>query len=138
MKRTTWELNETTHISVYAKDTGRVDTINKFDFHRGAMYLFSGPMSSGKSTLMEILAKVQNINQNLVFYEVKDISLNTLLHLTHSNQVWVVENLYVVNYYLLTTTLSISPKSLALSGVIKLSLSRADLISSTDLFVCLE
>ena len=32
MKRTTWELNETTHISVYAKDTGRVDTINKFDF----------------------------------------------------------------------------------------------------------
>ena len=66
------------------------------------------------------------------------ISLNTLLHLTHSNQVWVVENLYVVNYCLLTTTLSISPKSFALSGVIKLSLSRADLISSTDLFVCLE
>ena len=49
-----------------------------------------------------------------------------------SNQVEVVDKLYIVTYSLFTTTLSIKPKLFALSGVIKLSLSNADLISSTD------
>ena len=45
---------------------------------------------------------------------------------------------YMVCYDLFSTTSSIRPKDLAVSAVIKLSLSKADLISSTDLFVCLE
>jgi len=43
-----------------------------------------------------------------------------------------------VIYSLFSTTLSIRPKLFALSGVIKLSLSNADLISSTDFPVCFE
>ena len=63
---------------------------------------------------------------------------NTLLQLTLLNQVEVVDYLDIVVYSLFSTTLSINPKSFALSGVMKLSLSRADLISSTDFPVCLE
>ena len=44
----------------------------------------------------------------------------------------------LVYYFLFSTTESISPKDLAVSAVIKLSLSKAVLISSTDLPVCLE
>ena len=66
------------------------------------------------------------------------INLNTLLQVSNFNQVEVVEELYVVSYCLLSTTLSIKPKSFAFSGVIKLSLSKEVLISSTDFPVCLE
>ena len=66
------------------------------------------------------------------------INLITLLHVDQSNQAWVVKKLYIVNYSRLTTTLSIKPKSFAFSGVIKLSLSKAVFISSTDLPVCFE
>ena len=66
------------------------------------------------------------------------INFNTLIHLIQTNQVEVVEKLYIVIYSLFSTTLSINPKLFALSGVIKLSLSKADFISSTDLPVCLE
>ena len=45
---------------------------------------------------------------------------------------------YIVFYDLFSTTSSIKPKSLATFAVIKLSLSKADLTSSTDLPVCLE
>ena len=47
-------------------------------------------------------------------------------------------NLDIVYYDLFSTTWSIKPNSFAISGVIKLSLSRAFLISSTDLPVCFE
>ena len=66
------------------------------------------------------------------------ISLSTLLQISYYNQVEVVNKLYVVINYLLSTTLSINPKSFALSGVIKLSLSSALEISSTDFPVCFE
>ena len=45
---------------------------------------------------------------------------------------------HMVFYDLFSTTSSINPKDLADSAVIKLSLSNADLISSTVLPVCLE
>ena len=45
---------------------------------------------------------------------------------------------HMVFYDLFSTTSSINPKDLAESAVIKLSLSNADLISSTVLPVCLE
>ena len=66
------------------------------------------------------------------------INLITLLQESNFNQVEVVKKLYIVSYCLLSTTLSINPNSFAFSGVIKLSLSKATLISSTDLPVCLE
>ena len=66
------------------------------------------------------------------------IDFNTVLQLTLLNQVEVVDYLDIVVYSLFSTTLSINPKSFALSGVMKLSLSNADLISSTDFPVCFE
>ncbi len=45
---------------------------------------------------------------------------------------------HMVFYNLFSTTSSIKPKDFAASAVIKLSLSKADFISSTDLPVCLE
>ena len=50
----------------------------------------------------------------------------------------ILQILYMVCYDLLSTTSSIKPKDLASSAVIKLSLSKAFLISSTDFSVCFE
>jgi len=58
----------------YSKNKSKILSINKFDFHRGAMYLFSGSMGSGKSTLMKVLSKSQSIDNGLVFYEDNDIN----------------------------------------------------------------
>ena len=52
----------------------KVLSINKFDLHRGAMYLFTGFIGSGKSTLMNILSKNKTINDGELFYEDKDIN----------------------------------------------------------------
>ena len=52
----------------------KILSINKFDLHRGAMYLFSGFMGSGKSTLMNILSKNEAINDGELFYEDQDIN----------------------------------------------------------------
>jgi ABC-type cobalamin/Fe3+-siderophores transport system ATPase subunit len=59
---------------IYSKNKSKILNINKFDFHRGAMYLFSGPIGSGKSTLMRILSKNYKIDNGLVFYEDNDIN----------------------------------------------------------------
>ena len=61
-----------------------------------------------------------------------------LLQFRGFNQVYDMMNQYIVNQSLLCTTLSIKPKSFANSGVIKLSLSSAALISSAVLPVCFE
>jgi len=58
----------------YSKNKSKILNINKFDFHRGVMYLFSGSMGSGKSTLMKILSKNHKIDNGLVFYEDNDIN----------------------------------------------------------------
>ena len=58
----------------YSKNKSKILSINKFDFHRGAMYLFSGSMGSGKSTLMKVLSKSQSVDNGLVFYEDNDIN----------------------------------------------------------------
>ena len=58
----------------YTKNKSKILSINKFDFHRGAMYLFTGSMGSGKSTLLNILSKNHNIDNGLVFYEDSDIN----------------------------------------------------------------
>ena len=58
--------------------------------------------------------------------------------MTHTNQVSNITFQYMVFYDLFSTTSSIKPKDTAVSAVIKLSLSKADLISSTDLPVCFE
>lgn len=52
----------------------RILNINKFDFHRGAMYLFNGSTGSGKSILMNIFSKEKSIDKEMFFYEDKDIS----------------------------------------------------------------
>ncbi len=52
----------------------KILNINKFELHRGAMYLFSGFMGSGKSTLMNILANTTKVNSGSVFYEDVDIT----------------------------------------------------------------
>ncbi len=58
----------------YSKNKSKVLSINKFDFHRGAMYLFSGSMGSGKTTLMKVLSKHIKVDNGLVFYENNDIN----------------------------------------------------------------
>ena len=57
----------------FSNKNSKILSINQFEFHRGAMYLFSGSMGSGKSTLMQILAKNKKIDKGLVFYEDNDI-----------------------------------------------------------------
>tara|TARA_Y100001968_G_scaffold173965_1_gene159385 strand:+ start:288 stop:971 length:684 start_codon:yes stop_codon:yes gene_type:complete len=59
----------------FSNKGSKILSINQFEFHRGAMYLFSGSMGSGKSSLMQILAKTKKIDKGLVFYEGNDISL---------------------------------------------------------------
>ena len=58
----------------FSRDKNKVLILNKFELHRGAMYLFSGFMGSGKSTLMNVLANKEKIDKGSVFYEDKDIS----------------------------------------------------------------
>ena len=71
--------------------------------------------------------KISNESINLFYYDY----LNLIKFQINLSQ-------YVVYYILFSTTSSIRPNDLATSAVIKLSLSRALLISSTDLFVCFE
>ena len=70
MKKPIFSINKLS----FSEQGRKILNINKFDFHRGAMYLFSGPMGSGKSTLMKIFSKKKNINPNELFYEDKDIN----------------------------------------------------------------
>lgn len=58
----------------YTKNKSKILSINKFDFHRGAMYLFTGSMGSGKTMLLNILSKNYNIDNGLIFYEDSDIN----------------------------------------------------------------
>ena len=44
----------------------KILNINKFELHRGAMYLFSGYIGSGKTTLMQIFSKERAINQGML------------------------------------------------------------------------
>ena len=47
---------------------------NKFDLHRGAMYLFVGYIGSGKTTLMDFFAKQKIAPEGMIFYEDLDLS----------------------------------------------------------------
>ena len=53
----------------------KILNINKFDLHRGAMYLFNGHIGSGKTTLMQIFSKEKSIGKEMVYYEGDDISV---------------------------------------------------------------
>ena len=48
--------------------------INSFDIHRGAAYFVNGNMASGKSTLLNIIAKKNTSFKGKVLYENKDFS----------------------------------------------------------------
>ena len=58
---------------IISNNEHKILNINKFDLHRGAMYLFSGYIGSGKTTLMQIFSKEKSINKGMVYYESKDI-----------------------------------------------------------------
>ena len=58
----------------YIKNDHKILSINKFDFHRGAMYLFSGSIGSGKSSLMKVLTKDIKVDNNNLLYEENDIN----------------------------------------------------------------
>ena len=53
----------------------KILNINKFDLHRGAMYLFNGYIGSGKTTLMQIFSKEKSIGKEMIYYEGDDISV---------------------------------------------------------------
>ena len=57
-----------------SNDKYKILNINKFDLHRGAMYLFNGYIGSGKTTLMQIISKEKSIKKEMLYYENKDIS----------------------------------------------------------------
>ena len=48
-------------------------TINQFDIHRGACYVFEGPMGSGKTTLLDILYSRRKTHKGEILFEEKDI-----------------------------------------------------------------
>ena len=52
----------------------KILNINKFDLHRGAMYLFNGYIGSGKTILMQIFSKEKSIRKGMLYYEGDDIS----------------------------------------------------------------
>lgn len=52
----------------------KILNINKFDLHRGAMYLFNGYIGSGKTTLMQVFSKQKSTEKGMIFYEGKDMS----------------------------------------------------------------
>ena len=56
------------------KNNHKILSINKFDFHRGAMYLFSGSIGCGKSSLMKVLIKDYSIDGGSLFYEGDDLN----------------------------------------------------------------
>ena len=47
--------------------------IKQFDIHRGACYVFDGPMGSGKTTFLDILYSRRKIEQGKIEFEEKDI-----------------------------------------------------------------
>ena len=47
--------------------------IKQFDIHRGACYVFDGPMGSGKTTFLDILYSRQKIGQGEIKFEEKNI-----------------------------------------------------------------
>ena len=53
----------------------KILNINKFDLHRGAMYLFNGYIGSGKTILMQIFSKEKSIGKEMLYYEGDDISV---------------------------------------------------------------
>ena len=53
----------------------KILNINKFDLHRGAMYLFNGYIGSGKTTLMQIFSKEKSIEKGMLYYEGDDLSV---------------------------------------------------------------
>ena len=53
----------------------KILNINKFDLHRGAMYLFNGYIGSGKTTLMQIFSKEKPIEKGMLYYEGDDVSI---------------------------------------------------------------
>jgi len=57
----------------YTINSTKILNINNFDLHRGAMYLFTGFIGSGKSTLMQVLAKEKEIQNGNVLYENKNL-----------------------------------------------------------------
>ena len=58
---------------IISNNEHKILNINKFELHRGAMYLFSGYIGSGKTTLMQIFSKERPINQGMLYYESKDM-----------------------------------------------------------------
>ena len=60
---------------ILSKGKDRILNINKFDLHRGAMYLFNGHVGSGKSSLMNVFSKNQTISNGMLLYEGNDLNL---------------------------------------------------------------
>ena len=58
---------------IISNNEHKILNINKFELHRGAMYLFSGYIGSGKTSLMKIFSKEIPINQGMLYYDSKDI-----------------------------------------------------------------
>ena len=60
---------------ILSKGKDRILNINKFDLHRGAVYLFNGHVGSGKTSLMNVFSKNQKISNGMLFYEGNDLNL---------------------------------------------------------------
>ena len=52
-----------------------VININKFELHRGAMYLFTGGTGSGKTTLLNLLLRRENYDSGIIEYEGKEYQI---------------------------------------------------------------
>ena len=67
MKNPIFEINNL----VYSKKNTSLMSIKNFEVHRGACYIISGNMASGKTLLLNLLSKNNKKYKGEIFYESK-------------------------------------------------------------------
>ena len=71
--------------------------IKNFEFHRGACYMISGEMGSGKTTILDIMNKNKNISSGEVYYEQN--LLSKISKTKYSSDVMYVEQISKKPYF---------------------------------------
>ena len=82
---------------VYKTGQETILNIKNFEFHRGACYMISGEMGSGKTTILDIMNKNKNISSGEVYYEQN--LLSKISKTKYSSDVMYVEQISKKPYF---------------------------------------